>query len=185
ITGFVLVLVPERLPIDETARAAERLADAGIDVGAVVVNRVLPTDASGDFVEARRRQERVHLLEIERRFAPYAMVRVPQQPTDVHGVASLEAVAAALPGGQPTAPAPPPTPRGKNAALGWGPPRRRGGGAAGRGGGEPGGRGGGGGRWPPGGGGAAAPGPATLVGVVTMPAMSGRPARPWRIRCRP
>jgi len=103
ITGFVLVLVPERLPIDETARAAERLAEAGIDVGAVIVNRVLPAEASGEFVEARRRQERVHLLEIERRFAPYFMMRVPQQPTDVHGVVGLEAIAAALVGGPPSA----------------------------------------------------------------------------------
>jgi arsenite-transporting ATPase len=100
ITGFVLVMIPERLPIDETARTADRLGDAGIDVGAVIVNRVLPADASGEFVEARRKQERVHLLEIERRFAPYFMVRVPQQPTDVHGVVSLEAIAAALVGGQ-------------------------------------------------------------------------------------
>jgi arsenite-transporting ATPase len=103
ITGFVLVLVPERLPIDETARAAERLAESGIDVGAVIVNRVLPADAAGEFVEARRRQERVHLLEIERRFAPYFLVRVPQQPTDVHGVASLEAISTALVGGPASA----------------------------------------------------------------------------------
>ena len=31
------------------------------------------------------------------------MVRVPQQPTDVHGVAGLEAIAAALVGGPPSA----------------------------------------------------------------------------------
>jgi arsenite-transporting ATPase len=67
---------------------------------------VLPSDASGEFVEARRRQERVHLLEIDRRFAPYFMVRVPQQPTDVHGVAGLDAIAAALVGGHQATPRP-------------------------------------------------------------------------------
>jgi arsenite/tail-anchored protein-transporting ATPase len=95
-TAFVLVLIPERLPIDETARAAEQLADAGIDIGSVVVNRVLPDNATGEFVEARRRQERLHLAEIDRRFAGYRLTHVAQQPTDVHGLEALGAVAHTL-----------------------------------------------------------------------------------------
>ena len=41
-TGFVLVLIPERLPIEETARAIAQLDDAAVRVGTLVVNRVLP-----------------------------------------------------------------------------------------------------------------------------------------------
>src|SRR6185295_8606819 len=37
VTAFVLVLTPERLPIDETARAAARLQEAALTVGAIVV----------------------------------------------------------------------------------------------------------------------------------------------------
>jgi arsenite/tail-anchored protein-transporting ATPase len=95
-TAFVLVLTPERLPIDETARAAEQLHDAGLSVGAVVVNRVLPADATGEFVEARRRQQQVYLAEINRRFPGVRVVHVEERRTDVHGVEDLDAIAASL-----------------------------------------------------------------------------------------
>ncbi len=47
-TGFVLVLVPERLPIEESARAAETLQDANVNVCGVLVNRVLAMRSSED-----------------------------------------------------------------------------------------------------------------------------------------
>ncbi len=97
-TAFVLVLNAERLPIEETARAAEQLEDAGIKVGGVVVNRVLPPDLAGDFYTARREQEQVYLDEIDRRFAKYPRLRLPQLPKDVYGLANLEQIAALLAG---------------------------------------------------------------------------------------
>jgi arsenite/tail-anchored protein-transporting ATPase len=96
VTAFVLVLTPERLPIDETLRAAAQLRDIGVKVGAVVVNRVLPADATGEFVEARRRQQLVHLQEIDRRFRGEALVHVTERRADIHGIADLEAIAAML-----------------------------------------------------------------------------------------
>jgi arsenite/tail-anchored protein-transporting ATPase len=95
-TAFVLVLTPERLPIDESARAADELQRVGLPLGAIVVNRVLPDEASGAFIEARRRQQQVYLSEIDRRFDGKPRVRVAERPSDVHGVADLEAVARAL-----------------------------------------------------------------------------------------
>jgi arsenite-transporting ATPase len=95
-TAFVLVLTAERLPIDETARAAEQLENAGLSLGAVVVNRVLPVDATGDFLEARRRQQQVYLTEISRRFAGAHLVHVAERRADVHGLDDLQAIAEAL-----------------------------------------------------------------------------------------
>jgi arsenite-transporting ATPase len=88
-TSFVLVMVPERLVIDETARAAELLGEAGIDLGGVVVNRVLPDDLVGEFFLSRKAQERTYLGEIERRFKRYPRVIVRQLPRDVYGTESL------------------------------------------------------------------------------------------------
>jgi arsenite-transporting ATPase len=96
VTAFVLVLTPERLPIDETIRAASQLAEIGIKVGAVVVNRVLPADAAGDFIEARRRQQLIYLKEIDRQFPGEAMVQVTERRSDIHGIADLEAIAGML-----------------------------------------------------------------------------------------
>lgn len=97
-TSFVLVGVPERLVIEETARAADLLTDIGIDVGGLVVNRVLPDDLEGEFFRSRKTQERVYLEEIDRRFGRLRRVRVRQLPRDVYGVASLAAVSEQLVG---------------------------------------------------------------------------------------
>jgi len=95
-TGFVLVLMAERLPIEETARAIVQLDDAGVRVGALVVNRVLPAVTTDAFLSARRRQEQVYLDEISSRFRSHSIVRVPQLESDVYGMAALDRVAKEL-----------------------------------------------------------------------------------------
>jgi arsenite-transporting ATPase len=94
--AFVLVLIPERLPIEESVRAASELSDAGMSLGAIIVNRVLPDDVPGDYFRARKAQERIHLDEISRRLPPVPRVTVPLFESDVHGLASLERVGAWL-----------------------------------------------------------------------------------------
>ena len=91
-TSFVLVTIPERLAIEETARTAETLSATGIDVGALVVNRILPEGLEGDFFRSRKAQEEQHLAEITRRFPRLRRVHVRQLPRDVYGLASLKAV---------------------------------------------------------------------------------------------
>lgn len=95
-TAFVLVTVPERLAIEETARASDLFADTAIDVAALVVNRVLPDVVEGEFLTSRKAQEQVYLEEIERRFSSLRRVRVRQLPRDVYGIASLDAVSRQL-----------------------------------------------------------------------------------------
>lgn len=95
-TAFVLVLIPERLPIEETARALTQLDDTGVKVGGLVVNRVLPQETTDAFLAARREQEQVYLDEIATRFARRPRVYIPQFRRDVYGLASLGPVADAL-----------------------------------------------------------------------------------------
>jgi arsenite-transporting ATPase len=95
-TAFVLILIAERLPIEETARAIAQLDEAGVRVGSLVVNRVLPAATSNAFLDARRRQEAVYLIEIERRFGSHPVVRVPQLESDVYGIPALERISAEL-----------------------------------------------------------------------------------------
>jgi arsenite-transporting ATPase len=91
-TSFVFVMIPERLAIEETARAAEQLADTGVDVAGLVVNRVLPDGLEGAFYRSRKAQEETYLKEIDRRFARLPRVRVRQLPRDVYGLESLALV---------------------------------------------------------------------------------------------
>lgn len=95
-TGFVLVLIPEKLPIEESVRAAAMLREANVNVCSVIVNRVLPDAADGEFYQSRRRQEQVYRDEIVRRLGDYELQWVPQFETDVYGLRSLERVSAAL-----------------------------------------------------------------------------------------
>ncbi len=91
--AFVLVTIPERLAIDETARAERVLRETSVDVAGLVVNRVLPDGLTGSFYEARKAQEREYLDEIDRLFHRIPRVAVRQLPRDVHGVEPLERVA--------------------------------------------------------------------------------------------
>lgn len=95
-TAFVLVLVPERLPIEETARAINQLADAGVKTGALVVNRVLPEQSTDEFLTARRHQERRYLDEIADRFSQAARIYIPQFASDIYGMAALERLSGLL-----------------------------------------------------------------------------------------
>jgi arsenite-transporting ATPase len=95
-TSFVLVTIPERLAIEESARAAVALRETALDIGGIVINRVLPEDLTGDFYLARKGQEREYLDEIGRRFARLPQVIVRQLPRDVHGLGPLATVAAQL-----------------------------------------------------------------------------------------
>jgi arsenite-transporting ATPase len=95
-TSFALVTIPERLAIEETARAEELLSDTGVDVGGLIVNRVLPENLEGDFYHSRKTQERAYLTEIERRFPRLRTVHVRQLPRDVYGIQSLERISEQL-----------------------------------------------------------------------------------------
>jgi len=95
-TGFVLVVIPERLPIEETVRAAELLRESNVNVCGVVVNRILPTDAEGDFYRSRRQQEQIYVDEIRQRFSRYPLAWIPQLPTDIYGLENLERVSSVL-----------------------------------------------------------------------------------------
>jgi arsenite-transporting ATPase len=95
-TSFALVTIPERLAIEETVRAEALLVDTGVDVGGLIVNRVLPDGLEGEFYRARKAQEGIYLEEIDRRFKRLRRVRVRQLPRDVYGLASLALVSEQL-----------------------------------------------------------------------------------------
>ena len=88
-TSFVLVTIPERLAIEETARAAALLSDTSVDIGLLVVNRILPDGLEGEFYASRKAQERSYLDEIARRFPRLRRIEVRQLARDVYGIGSL------------------------------------------------------------------------------------------------
>lgn len=96
-TIFYLVLIPERLPIEETARSLKTLTGNGIEVGALLVNRVLPESADeGEFMHARLAQQREYLDEIGSRFADRRIARIEQDARDISDSDQLQTIARSL-----------------------------------------------------------------------------------------
>jgi arsenite-transporting ATPase len=93
-----LVLLPENLPIEETARALEDLGKFGIKVPALIINEVIPKDTlKGNwFLERRRATQDKYLTEIEQRFKGLIMNEVPLFETDIYGLDRLRMVGEVL-----------------------------------------------------------------------------------------
>ena len=94
---FLLVLNPDKLSILESHKALEVLTRFHVPIAGVVVNRVLPPEATGEFMEARRKQEAAYLAEIEHEFANYPRIRIPLLPYDVNGLEALRKVGRLFP----------------------------------------------------------------------------------------
>jgi arsenite/tail-anchored protein-transporting ATPase len=101
-TAFVLVLIPERLPVLETSKAVEALGRFHVPVAGLVVNRLLPDGPIGAFLEERREQERHYLRKIEEGFRSLPQVRVPLFSRDVGGLEALRQVGQHLFRAQPS-----------------------------------------------------------------------------------
>jgi arsenite-transporting ATPase len=95
-TTFYLVMIPERLPIEETARALETLRHGGINVGALLVNRIFPESAGGDFMRSRLEQQHEYLEEIHDRFSNTKIVQIEQEARDITEQKQLQPIAAQL-----------------------------------------------------------------------------------------
>ncbi|WP_148254888.1 ArsA family ATPase [Aidingimonas lacisalsi] len=92
-SAFLFVMTPERLPILETGRAVQALEEADIPVAGTIVNRVIPEDADGEFLQRRRRQEATYLQRIDEELGHLSRPRLPWLPTDIQGMTVLEDVA--------------------------------------------------------------------------------------------
>jgi arsenite/tail-anchored protein-transporting ATPase len=92
-SAFILVLIPEKLPILESEKAIQALAGFEVPVLGMVVNRVLPDEPLGDFLEQRREQEAAYLARIESLFGKIHRVYVPLLPRDVEGIDTLRSLA--------------------------------------------------------------------------------------------
>ena len=91
-TSFLLVLNADKLSLLESQRVATLLDRFGVGVWGVVLNRLLPEDAEGAFLAARRAQEQEYRAEIDDAFAGLPRVPVPLLDSDVRGTPALRRI---------------------------------------------------------------------------------------------
>jgi arsenite-transporting ATPase len=92
------VLLPEKLPVDETERAVEDLGSFGIKVPALIINEVIPREVlQGNwFLERRRATQDKYLRIIEDKFSGMIRSEVPLFETDIYGIENLRKVGKTL-----------------------------------------------------------------------------------------
>ena len=93
-TVFNLVLLPERLPIEETQSAITGLSKLDIPVQGIVVNQtILPEVIEGNrFLTPRAKLQKKYLDEINTRFKELLQIRLPLLDHDVSDLTSLRKV---------------------------------------------------------------------------------------------
>jgi arsenite-transporting ATPase len=98
ISAFSLVLLPEKLPVDETERAVRDLDTFGIKVPAIIINEVIPKEVlKGNwFLERRRATQEKYLEVIETKFKDMLHREVPLFETDIVGLESIRQVGRVL-----------------------------------------------------------------------------------------
>jgi len=98
VSAFNMVLLPEKLPIEETSSAITDLAGFGIKVPSLIVNEVIPLGVlNGNwFLERRRATQEMYMKEIAERFTGLIRKEVPLFESDVYGIDSLRKIGRCL-----------------------------------------------------------------------------------------
>lgn len=90
---FIFILTPEKLPIIETQKAINILSKYKIQIGGIIINKVLPReDISDIFLQKRKKTERIYLDRIYQTFKGLKMIEVPLFPEDIQGKSYLQKV---------------------------------------------------------------------------------------------
>ncbi|MBM7572183.1 ArsA family ATPase [Aquibacillus albus] len=90
VTGLIFVLTPERLPILETKKAVHRLENNHLNVGTLIVNKVLPEEIGEGFFKERKKLETKYLQLIDETFNNKEIVHVPLLAEDIVSNDQLE-----------------------------------------------------------------------------------------------
>jgi arsenite-transporting ATPase len=96
-SAFVMVAIPERLPLLEAEKAIRVLEQHSVPVGALFVNRVLPDDAEGAFLARRRERQAEVLRRVAIGGGGTPVHHIPLFEADVYGLHALRRVVAVLP----------------------------------------------------------------------------------------
>lgn len=89
-TTVRLVLNPERMAINETRRSYAYMCLYNKNVECLVVNKVIPDDADGEFMRAKLEEQKVYMQMIHEAFDPLKMLSANMLKTEMRGLEKLE-----------------------------------------------------------------------------------------------
>ena len=92
-TTVRLVLNPERMAINETRRAYTYMCLYDRNVECLVVNKVIPDSADGEFMKVKLEEQKEYMAMIDESFSPLKVMRAEMLPTEMRGVDKLKILA--------------------------------------------------------------------------------------------
>jgi arsenite-transporting ATPase len=91
-TSFTLVTIPEAMSVRETERYRELLAEQGVPVRDLIMNRVEEEHDACEYCRARVRSQRPWIKQIERLFGDLQIHQLPLMAKEVRGVDELKKI---------------------------------------------------------------------------------------------
>jgi len=88
-TSVRLVVNPEKMVINETKRAYTYLCLYNLTVECLVLNRMLPEEARGQYPEAKYEEQAKYMELIDESFSPLKVLKAYMSPTEIVGKKSL------------------------------------------------------------------------------------------------
>jgi arsenite-transporting ATPase len=92
-TTIRLVLIPERMAITETRRSYTYLCLYNKTVESLIINKVLPDNADGEFLKAKLEEQKIHMEEIHNGFDPLKIMTAYMMPRELGGFDALKEMA--------------------------------------------------------------------------------------------
>ena len=94
-TEFAVVTIAEKMAVSETEDLLSSLAQMHIPSRHLIINNIFPREASG-FAATRREIQARYICEMQEKFSAYSITEVALQPTEMQGIANLQALGAQL-----------------------------------------------------------------------------------------
>lgn len=92
-TTIRLVLNPERMAINETRRSYAYMCLYNKNVECLVINKVIPEDADGEFMKIKLDEQKEYMQMIHDSFEPLKMMTAHMLRTEMRGIEKLEQLA--------------------------------------------------------------------------------------------
>ncbi|MFH1906464.1 MAG: TRC40/GET3/ArsA family transport-energizing ATPase [Chloroflexota bacterium] len=103
-TAFFFVVVPEKMIILDTKKAAGLFAKFDVPLAGYIVNRVIPAELAGQNIPAylrnRMEMQTTYLKEIDQVFSGEVLARIPEFERDITGLPMIERMADVMFGGK-------------------------------------------------------------------------------------
>ncbi|QKX18413.1 ArsA family ATPase [Microbulbifer sp. YPW1] len=94
LTGFLFVMTPELLPLQETRRAVAALDSHQVPVAGLVLNRILPVEAEQvPFLRGVYRQQGVVLSQVAEQLSALPQIQIPMRGGLIQGMEGLQQMA--------------------------------------------------------------------------------------------